>query len=128
MSNSPKGTPLIRTIAMPADANPNGDIFGGWLMAQMDLAGGAHAFAAAGGRVTTVAVDAMAFHRPVKVGDQVSCYCSTVRTGTTSIAVKVDTWVRRRHDRVEEQVTEGIFTFVAIDELGRPRPLREDAS
>ena len=128
MSNSPKGTPLIRTIAMPADANPNGDIFGGWLMAQMDLAGGAHAFAAAGGRVTTVAVDAMAYHRPGEVGDQVSCYCSTVRTGTTSIAVKVDTWVRRRHDRTEEQVTEGIFTFVAINELGRPRPLQEGAS
>ena len=127
MSSSPEGVPLIRTIAMPADANPNGDIFGGWLMAQMDLAGGAHAFATAGGRVTTVAVDAMTFHRPVQVGDQVSCYCSTVRTGTTSIAVRVDTWVRRRHDRTEEQVTEGIFTFVALNELGRPRPLRENA-
>ena len=123
MSNSPKGTPLIRTIAMPADANPNGDIFGGWLMAQMDLAGGAHAFAAAGGRVTTVAVDAMAFHRPVQVGDQVSCYCTTVRIGTTSIAVKVDTWVRRRHDQTEERVTEGLFTFVALDGSGRPRPV-----
>ena len=128
MSNAPEGTPLIRTIAMPADANPNGDIFGGWLMSQMDLAGGAHAFTAACGRVTTVAVDAMTFHRPVQVGDQVSCYCSTVRVGTTSIAVKVDTWVRRRHDRTEEQVTEGIFTFVALDDSGRPRPVKGDPS
>ncbi len=97
-------------------------------MAQMDLAAGAHAFAAAGGRVATVAVDAMTFHRPVQVGDQVSCYCSTVRIGTTSIAVKVDTWVRRRHDWTEEQVTEGIFTFVALDDSGRPRPVEGDSS
>jgi acyl-CoA thioesterase YciA len=113
---------------MPADANPNGDIFGGWLMSQMDLAGGAHAFAAACGRVTTVAVDAMTFHRPVQVGDQVSCYCSTVRVGETSITVKVDTWVRRRHDRTEEQVTEGIFTFVALDDSGRRRPVNGEPS
>ena len=126
MSSPPNETPLIRTIAMPADANPNGDIFGGWLMAQMDLAGGAHAFAAAGGRVATVAVDAMTFHRPVQVGDQVSCYCSTVKIGTTSIAVKVDTWVRRRHDWTEERVTEGVFTFVALDDSGRPRPVESD--
>ena len=74
MINSSDKAPSIRTIAMPADANPNGDIFGGWIMAQMDLAGGAHAFAVAGGRVTTVAVDGMTFHRPVQIGDQVSCY------------------------------------------------------
>jgi len=123
MSSPPEGTPSIRTIAMPSDANPNGDIFGGWLMAQMDLAGGIHAFAVADGRVTTVAVDAMTFHRPVQVGDQVSCYCTTVRIGTTSIAVKVDTWVRRRHDQTEERVTEGLFTFVALDGSGRPRPV-----
>jgi len=123
MNSLPEGTPSIRTIAMPADANPNGDIFGGWLMAQMDLAGGIHAFAVAGGRVTTVAVDAMTFHRPVQVGDQVSCYCTTARIGTTSIAVKVDTWVRRRHDQTEERVTEGLFTFVALDGSGRPRPV-----
>ncbi len=123
MSRPADEAPLIRTIAMPADANPNGDIFGGWLMAQMDLAGAAHAFAAAGGRVATVAVDAMTFHRPVQVGDQVSCYCSTVKVGTTSIAVKVDTWVRRRHDWTEERVTEGGFTFVALDDSGRPRPV-----
>jgi len=128
MSNPPKGLPSIRTIAMPSDANPNGDIFGGWLMAQMDLAGGTYAFEFAGGRVTTVAVDAMTFHLPVQVGDQVSCYCSTERVGTTSVAVKVETWVRRRHDQAEERVTEGLFTFVAIDAAGRPRPIREPGS
>ena len=128
MSAPPGVVPSVRTIAMPADANPNGDIFGGWIMAQMDLAGGTHAFAVAGGRVTTVAVDAMTFHRPVQIGDQVSCYCSTERIGTTSIAVKVETWVRRRDDQTEERVTEGLFTFVAIDERGRPRPVQEGQS
>ena len=128
MSGPPGAVPSVRTIAMPADANPNGDIFGGWIMAQMDLAGGTHAFAVAGGRVTTVAVDAMTFHRPVQIGDQVSCYCSTERIGTTSIAVKVETWVRRRDDQTEERVTEGLFTFVAIDEKGRPRPVQEGQS
>lgn len=128
MSAPPGVVPSVRTIAMPADANPNGDIFGGWIMAQMDLAGGTHAFAVAGGRVTTVAVDAMTFHRPVQIGDQVSCYCSTERIGTTSIAVKVETWVRRRDDQTEERVTEGLFTFVAIDERGRPRPVQEEQS
>ena len=128
MSSPPDETLLIRAIAMPADANPNGDNFGGWLMAQMGLAGGAHAFATAEGRVATVAVDPMTFHRPVQVGDQVSCYCSTFRIGTTSIAVKVDTSVRRRHDWTEERVTEGVFTFVALDDSGRPRPVEGDMS
>ena len=109
---------------MPADANPNGDIFGGWIMAQMDLAGGAHAFAVAGGRVTTVAVDGMTFHRPVQIGDQVSCYCTTERIGNTCIAVRVETWVHRRESQVEERVTEGLFTFVAINESGQPIPVK----
>jgi|TARA_B100001079_G_scaffold246725_1_gene235510 acyl-CoA thioesterase YciA len=127
MSTPPTGVPSIRTVAMPADANPNGDIFGGWLMAQMDVAGGTHAFSIAGGRVTTVAVDAMSFHLPVQIGDQVSCYCTTGRIGTTSISVKVETWVKRRHDGREEKVTEGQFTFVAIDQDGRPRPVTQPA-
>jgi acyl-CoA thioesterase YciA len=113
---------------MPADANPNGDIFGGWLMAQMDLAGETYAFGVSRGRVTTVAVNAMTFHLPVQVGDQVSCYCATEKIGHTSIAVKVETWVRRRHDQSEERVTEGLFTFVAIDAAGRPRPVKRTAS
>jgi acyl-CoA thioesterase YciA len=113
----------MRTVAMPADANPNGDIFGGWLMSQMDLAGGTYACQEARGRVVTVAVDAMTFHKPVHIGDQVSCYCSTLRCGTTSISVRVETWIRRRIDTLEEKVTEGVFTFVAIDDDGKPRPI-----
>lgn len=111
---------------MPADANPNGDIFGGWLMSQMDVAGGIHAYALSGGRIATVAVDGMSFHLPVQIGDLISCHCVTQRTGTTSIAVKVETWVKRRADGREERVTEGLFTYVAIDAKGRPRPLPVD--
>ena len=128
MSSPPEGLPSIRTIAMPADANPNGDIFGGWLMAQMDLAGGTYAFGLSRGRVTTVAVDAMTFHLPVQVGDQVSCYCTTEKIGHTSVAVTVETWVRRRDGQGEERVTEGLFTFVAIDAAGRPRPVKRTDS
>lgn len=121
---SPEAEPALRTVAMPADANPNGDIFGGWLMSQMDIAGGLHAYHTARGRVATVAVDAMTFHLPVFVGDEVSCYCTTERIGRTSIAVRIETWVRRRTDGSGVRVTEGMFTFVAIDEQGRPRPVR----
>ncbi len=116
----------LRTIAMPADTNPNGDIFGGWILSQMDLAGGTHAFFEAQGRVATVAVTGMKFHKPVNVGDQVSCYCATERIGSTSITVRVETWVRRGRHTTEEQVTEGLFTFVAIDAGGSPRPVRHD--
>ncbi len=120
----PAIVPSLRTLAMPADANPNGDIFGGWLMSQMDMAGGIHAYQVAGGRVVTVAVDAMSFHLPVQIGDQVSCYCVTRRVGSTSIAVTVETWVKRRQSSREEKVTEGTFTFVAIDRTGSPRPVK----
>ena len=113
----------LRTVAMPASANPSGDIFGGWIMSQMDIAGGIHAYEVARGRVATVAVDGMSFHLPVYVGDVVSCHCETVRIGNTSIAVMVETWVRRRNSEKHEKVTEGLFTFVAIDEEGRPRPV-----
>jgi len=118
----------LRTIAMPADTNPNGDIFGGWILSQMDLAGGTHAFYVAQGRVATVAVTAMKFYKPVNVGDEVSCYCATHEIGTTSVTVRVETWVRRRRLLVEEQVTEGMFTFVAIDPKGMPRPVKEPAA
>jgi len=117
----------LRTIAMPADTNPNGDIFGGWILSQMDLAGGTHAFFEAQGRVATVAVTAMKFHKPVMVGDEVSCYCVTSRVGRTSISVRVETWVRRRHRAIDEQVTEGLFTFVALDDDGRPRTVGGEA-
>jgi acyl-CoA thioesterase YciA len=113
---------------MPADANPNGDIFGGWLMSQMDLAGGAHAYQEAKGRTATVAVDAMSFHLPVQIGDLVSCYCETARVGHTSITIKVETWVKRRSNGREEKVTEGLFTFVAIDDEGKPRPVKSSGN
>ena len=120
-SRPPTSVPHLRTIAMPRDANPSGAIFGGWTLSQMDLAGGGYAAERAHGRVATVAIEAMRFLRPVSVGDEVSCYCSLVKTGGTSVAVKVETWARGRGGgREPEKVTEGVFTFVAIDEHGRP--------
>jgi len=119
-------TPSMRTIAMPADTNPAGDIFGGWILSQMDLAGGSHAYYVAQGRVSTVAITGMQFHLPVYVGDEVSCYCATHRIGTTSIAVLVETWVRRRRLEKAVKVTEGLFTFVALDERGEPRSVVRD--
>src|SRR5271157_3799250 len=117
----PEDQPLIRTIAMPADTNPNGDIFGGWLMAQMDLAGGIAAMRRSRGRCATVAVDGMIFHQPVSVGDEVSLYADVLRIGRTSITIRVEAWRRSRTDDAEHKVTEGTFTFVAIDENRKPR-------
>jgi acyl-CoA thioesterase YciA len=119
----PAGEPSLRAVAMPADTNPNGDIFGGWLLAQMDLAGGNFASQRARGRVATVAVTAMTFHLPVYVGDEVSCYCALERVGRTSLTVRVETWVRRRDGGDVVKVTEGIFSFVAIGDDRRPRPV-----
>jgi acyl-CoA thioesterase YciA len=119
----PTGDPAIRTLAMPANTNPNGDIFGGWLMAQMDIAGGSVAVTRAQGRVATVAVDAMTFHKPVFVGDVVSVYAAVQKVGRTSIAIRVQAWARRSRGNIEEMVTEGTFTFVAIDDDRKPRPV-----
>jgi acyl-CoA thioesterase YciA len=119
----PDADPAIRTIAMPADTNPHGDIFGGWLLCQMDLAGGTVAVRHAGGRVVTVAITAMAFHRPVCVGDEVSCYGSVEKVGTTSIAVKVESWVRRGTGVTPIKVTEGLFTYVRVDANGHPQSI-----
>ena len=121
----PQGDPTIRTIAMPADTNPAGDIFGGWLMSQMDLAAGTVAAFTSGGRSATVAVDAMIFHRPVKVGDEVSLYASLVRTGRTSMTIHVDAWRRPRVAQDSEKVTEANFTFVALDDDGAPVPIAQ---
>ena len=115
--------PAVRMLAMPADTNPSGDIFGGWLMSQMDIAGGIAAAVRAKGRAVTVAVEGMEFHQPVYVGDLVSCYADVVATGTTSITVKVETLARRRAGGDTVKVTEGTFVFVAIDADGRPRPV-----
>jgi acyl-CoA thioesterase YciA len=118
----PAGEPAIRTIAMPADTNPNGDIFGGWLMAQMDLAGGSAAYRRARGRVATVAVDSMTFHSPVKVGDEVSIYANIAGIGRTSIRVFIEAW-RRGRDGGMNKVTSATFVMVAIGPDGRPRPV-----
>jgi acyl-CoA thioesterase YciA len=118
-----RGEPAVRTLAMPADTNPSGDIFGGWVIAQMDLAAGIVAGRRAQGRVATVALDGLSFHRPVYVGDLVSCHAEVVKVGRTSMTVKVETYVIRSRTREEVQVTEGHFTMVAIDADGRPRPV-----
>ncbi len=115
--------PAMRTIAMPADTNPSGDIFGGWLLAQMDVAAGSVALLRARGRVATVAVDGMTFHRPVYVGDLVSCYADIVRIGRTSMTIRVETFVLRHETGETLKVTEGTFTYVALDPEGRPRPV-----
>jgi acyl-CoA thioesterase YciA len=117
------GEPVIRTIAMPADANPAGDIFGGWLMSQMDLAASSIATRRAAGRVATVAVEGMAFLNPVTIGDEVSLYGRLVSTGRTSMKVAVEAFRRHRHEEERVKVTEGVFTFVAIGADRRPRPL-----
>ncbi|MFZ5790404.1 MAG: acyl-CoA thioesterase [Pseudomonadota bacterium] len=122
----PSFEPAIRTFAMPADANANGDIFGGWLMAQMDIAGGVTAARRAQGRCVTVAVDAMAFHRPVMIGDLLSCYAKIVRIGRSSMTIEIESWVERRLTGRHEKVTEGHFTYVAIDDDGRPRPVPKE--
>lgn len=120
----PKGVePAIRTIAMPADTNPAGDIFGGWLMSQMDLAAGNVAARVARGRAATIAVDAMQFHKPVKVGDEVSLYAQLLKVGRSSMKIEVRAWHRPRYGEDSEQVTSAVFTFVAIDESGQPRPV-----
>jgi acyl-CoA thioesterase YciA len=119
----PDTDPAIRTIAMPADINPHGDIFGGWLLCQMDLAGGSVAVRRAGGRVVTVAITAMTFHRPVCVGDEVSCYGDVEKIGTTSITIKVESWARRGTGVTPIKVTEGLFTYVRVDADGRPQPI-----
>lgn len=121
----PERAPAVRVIAMPADANPYGDIFGGWLMSQMDLAAGSVASRHSHGRAVTIAVDAMQFHEPVSVGDEVSVYALLVRTGRTSMTIEVEAWRRHRHEEAMRKVTEARFTFVAIDGQRQPRALSD---
>lgn len=120
-SPQPQGEVVIRTMAMPSDANANGDIFGGWLISQMDIGGAILARGTSHGRVTTVAVDAMSFLLPVNVGDVVTCYAQLLDIGRTSMKVRVEAWVQRYADRTLLHVTEGIFTYVAINDQGRPQ-------
>ena len=120
MSETPRD-PIIRTVPQPADMNGNGDIFGGWVLSQMDIAGGTLASRVAKGRVATVAITAMTFVQPIKVGDLVSIYGEVSRIGRSSITIALETIVQRRLDPAPIQVTHGTFVFVAIDDDGKPR-------
>jgi acyl-CoA thioesterase YciA len=119
----PRGELAIRTLAMPADANPSGDIFGGWVLSQMDIAGGLTARERARGRVATVAITAMTFHLPVHVGDVLCAYVEIEKIGRTSIATWIEAWALRGKGGGRVRVTEGQFVYVALDEDGRPRPV-----
>lgn len=119
----PDGQPALRVTTMPADANPYGDIFGGWLMSQMDMAAGLVAARHARGRAVTIAVEGMKFHAPVAVGDEVSVYADLVAIGRTSMTIEVEAWRRGRHEDESCRVTQAKFVFVAIDEDRRPRPI-----
>jgi acyl-CoA thioesterase YciA len=123
----PYGDLCIRTLAMPADTNQNGDIFGGWLLSQMDLGGGVFASKIAKSRTVTVAIEAMNFRKPVFVGDLVSVHANLVRVGKTSITVHLEAWVLRRKEMQSTiLVTDGNFTYVSIDEQGRPQMIKQD--
>jgi len=122
----PKGELCIRTLAMPADTNANGDIFGGWLLGQMDLGGGVAASKIAKSRTVTVAIEAMNFRKAVYVGDLVSVYANLVRIGRTSLTIHLEAWVMRRQELQSILVTDGNFTYVSIDDNGRPRPVNPD--
>jgi len=119
----PKGELTLRTLAMPADANAAGDIFGGWVMAQMDLACGIRAAERARGRVVTAAVQEMAFAMPVKIGDTLCVYTEISRVGRTSMTLKVETWAQRYLTHIMEKVTEATFVMVALDAEGKPTPV-----
>jgi len=120
----PHGEIVIRAIAMPADTNPNGDIFGGWLISQMDLGGGVMARTVASSRVATVAIDAMSFVAPVSVGDTVTCYARLHGIGHTSMKIGIEAWSQHHLGGPQRLVTQGVFTYVAIDAGGRPHPVK----
>jgi acyl-CoA thioesterase YciA len=123
MTEDQRGELLLRTLAMPADTNPSGDIFGGWLLSQMDIAAGIIAGQRAQGRVATIAIEAMKFIRPVRVGDVLCVYGKVVREGRSSMSIELEAWALRGRLGDREKVTEGMFTFVAIDEDGKSRQL-----
>ena len=127
-STNPEGELLLRTSPMSSDTNANGDIFGGWIMSQMDIAGGMLAIEVGGGRVVTIGVDAMKFIKPVKVGDVVCCYGTVARTGSTSVTIRLEVWAKPgfreigiAKKTVPFKVTEASFTYVAVDYEGRKR-------
>jgi acyl-CoA thioesterase YciA len=124
----PSGDLCIRTLAMPADTNANGDIFGGWLLGQMDVGGGVFASKVAKSRTVTVAIEAMSFRKAVYVGDLVSVYGKLVRIGRTSITVRLEAWAVRRRETQSILVTEGNFTYVSIDDQGHPQAIKRDGA
>jgi acyl-CoA thioesterase YciA len=124
----PRGDLCIRTLAMPADTNQNGDIFGGWLLSQMDIGGGIFASKVAKSRTVTVAIEAMNFRKPVFVGDLVSVHANLVRIGKTSITVHLEAWILRRKERQSILVTDGKFTYVSIDDQGHPQVVKQDGA
>ena len=126
MTDKPKGELVIRTIAMPRDTNPSGDIFGGWIMSQMDLGSGILAAKTAKSRVVTVAIEAMSFLLPVRVGDRVACYARVEKIGRTSMVIPVEVWVQRYMSGEEVRVTQGVFTYVAIGGDGKPILVQRD--
>ena len=119
----PEGELVLQTVAMPCNTNVYGDIFGGWLLSQMDLGGSVLAHKLVGHRVTTVAIDGMKFLKPVKVGDRVACYARVVHRGKTSLGIQMQAWAMRMNDSSLHHVTHGTFTFVAIDDEGKPTPI-----
>lgn len=119
-SKEPQGELSIRTVGMPGDTNPAGHIFGGWVLSQMDMAGAIHASSYTGTRVVTVAVDSMKFHKPIHIGDEVSCYTTITRIGRSSVSIHIETWVRRARHGSPLMVTAGSYTYVAMDEDGEP--------
>lgn len=119
----PRGELTVRLVAMPGDTNANGDIFGGWVLSQMDQAGGIAGVDRAQGRVVTVAIDAMTFVRPVRVGDVLCVYTSVDKVGRTSMKIHIEAWARRFRTDVREKVTFGTFTMVAVDDEGRPKAI-----
>jgi len=119
----PQGDLALQTIAMPKDTNANGDIFGGWLLSQMDMAGAITAADVAHGRVATVAIEGMTFLTPVHMGAIVTCYCDVLEVGRSSIRIVVEVWINSQHDGEPIKVTEGEFVFVAIDQNGRTRTI-----
>src|SRR5258707_13213628 len=124
--NEPRGDLTIRTLAVPADSNANGDIFGGWLLSQMDIGGGIFASKIAKARTVTVAIDGMNFRKPVFVGDVVSVHANLVRVGKTSVTVHLEAWVLRRKEMHSILVTDGNFTYVSIDDQGHPQAIKPD--
>ena len=127
LSDKPAGELAVRLIAMPADTNANGDIFGGWVLSQMDQAGGIAAVERAQGRVVTIAVDAMTFIRPVKVGDVLCVYTEIESVGRTSMKVHIEAWAQRFRSHLTEKVPAAVFPFVAIDDQGKPRAVPKSA-